>query len=183
MLKDDGTPAGVGEDGHLVITAPWPGMLRGQWGDADGQRFKEVYFSMFKGVFTTGDGCAIDADGDHWLKGRIDDVLNVAGHRIGTAEVESALVSHPKVAEAAVVGQHDPEWGEIVVAFVVPRAGAVLDALELDALCLAQIARFKRPKRYEIVDALPKNNYGKVLKTELRQRLKIEVPGARHGFP
>src|SRR5665648_844942 len=108
VLKDDGTPAGVGEDGHLVITAPWPGMLRGQWGDVDGKRFKEVYFSMFKGVFTTGDGCAIDADGDHWLKGRIDDVLNVSGHRISTSDVEGALVSHPKVAEAAVVGYpHD----------------------------------------------------------------------------
>ena len=96
VLKDDGTLAGVGEDGHLVITAPWPGMIRGTWGDVDGKRFKEVYFSMFKGVFTTGDGCAIDADGDHWLKGRIDDVLNVSGHRIGTSDVEGALVSYPE---------------------------------------------------------------------------------------
>ena len=102
------TPAGVGEDGHLCITAPWPGMIRGTWGDEDGKRFKEVYFSMFKGYYITGDGCAIDADGDHWLKGRIDDVLNVSGHRIGTSDVEGALVSHPAVAEAAVVGYpHD----------------------------------------------------------------------------
>ena len=104
VLNDKGEPAGVGEDGHLVITAPWPGMIRGTWGDTESKRFKEVYFSMFPGVFTTGDGCAIDADGDHWLKGRIDDVLNVSGHRIGTSDVEGALVSHPAVAEAAVVG-------------------------------------------------------------------------------
>ena len=105
VLNENGELAGrVGEDGHLCITHPWPGMIRGTWGDDDGKRFTEVYFSMFKGVYTTGDGCAIDADGDHWLKGRIDDVLNVSGHRIGTADVESALVSHPAVAEAAVVG-------------------------------------------------------------------------------
>ena len=108
VMRDDGSEADVDESGHLCIKAPWPGMIRGTWGDEDGKRFKEVYFSMFKGLYYTGDGCAIDADGDHWLKGRIDDVLNVSGHRIGTAEVESALVSHPAVAEAAVVGYpHD----------------------------------------------------------------------------
>ena len=123
VLKDDGEPAGVGEDGHLVITAPWPGMIRGTWGDDEGKRFKEVYFSMFKGVFTTGDGCAIDADGDHWLKGRIDDVLNVSGHRIGTSDVEGALVSYPEVAEAAVVGYPHPIKGTGIYAYVTLNDG------------------------------------------------------------
>jgi len=116
--KDDGTPAGKNEGGKLVIEKPWPGMLRGTYGDAENKRIKEVYFSMYPGVYFTGDGAGVDEDGDYWLMGRIDDVINISGHRLGTAEVESALVSHEAVAEAAVVGYPHDIKGEGIYAYV-----------------------------------------------------------------
>ena len=100
VLRDDGSPCGPNEGGKLCIEKPWPGMMRTMWGDH--ARFIDTYFTMYNDVYFSGDGCRIDEDGDYWLMGRIDDVVNVSGHRIGTAEVESALVSHAKVAEAAV---------------------------------------------------------------------------------
>ena len=118
---------------------------------------------------------ALDADGFLTLKDRSKDLIISGGSNIYPREVEEVLLTAPGVAEVAVVGAPDPEWGEIVVAFVVPQPGAALDARTLDAFCLDQIARFKRPKRYEIVDALPKNNYGKVLKTVLRERLAVDT--------
>ena len=123
------------------------------------------------GWLWTGDMGALDADGFLTLKDRSKDLIISGGSNIYPREVEEVLLHAPGVAEVAVVGAPDPEWGEIVVAFVVPKPGAALDAKTLDAFCLDQIARFKRPKRYELVDALPKNNYGKVLKTELRAAL------------
>jgi acetyl-CoA synthetase len=173
VLKDDGTPAGVGEDGHLVITAPWPGMLRGTWGDVDGKRFKEVYFSMFKGFFTTGDGCAIDADGDHWLKGRIDDVLNVSGHRIGTSDVEGALVSHPAVAEAAVVGYPHPIKGTGIYTYVVLNEGAEpSDDLkkELAVHVRKVVGPIATPDKMQFATTgLPKTRSGKIMRRILRK--------------
>ncbi len=114
---------------------------------------------------------ALDADGFLTLKDRSKDLIISGGSNIYPREVEEVLLTAPGVAEVAVVGAPDPEWGEVVVAFVVPQPGRALDSAALDAICLDHIARFKRPKRYEFVDALPKNNYGKVLKTALRSRL------------
>ena len=114
-MDDKGKPVPTNTGGKLVIRKPWPSMLRGIWGDP--QRYKEIYWSEVKGSYFTGDGCRQDKDGYFWIVGRIDDVLNVAGHRIGTAEVESALVSNPKVAEAAVVGRPDELKGQALVAF------------------------------------------------------------------
>ena len=154
-----------GEVGEVLIRGD--SVMTGYW------RNPEASAAALRGGWLwTGDMGALDANGFLTLKDRSKDLIISGGSNIYPREVEEALLLHPDVAEAAVVGEPDPEWGESVVAFVVPRAGKVLDANALDALCLAQIARFKRPKRYEIVDALPKNNYGKVLKTELRQRLR-----------
>ena len=178
VLKDDGTPAGVGEDGHLVITAPWPGMLRGQWGDVDGKRFKEVYFSMFKGVFTTGDGCAIDADGDHWLKGRIDDVLNVSGHRISTSDVEGALVSHPKVAEAAVVGYPHEIKGIGIYAYVTLNTGVEpSDDLKKELVVHVRkvIGPIATPDKMQFSSGLPKTRSGKIMRRILRKIAEGEL--------
>jgi acetyl-CoA synthetase len=173
VLTDKGEPAAVGEDGHLVITAPWPGMIRGTWGDIEGKRFKEVYFSMFPGVFTTGDGCAIDADGDHWLKGRIDDVLNVSGHRIGTSDVEGALVSHPAVAEAAVVGYPHPIKGTGIYTYVVLNEGAEpSDDLkkELAVHVRKVVGPIATPDKMQFAaTGLPKTRSGKIMRRILRK--------------
>jgi acetyl-CoA synthetase len=172
VLKDDGTPADVGEDGHLVITAPWPGMIRGTWGDVEGKRFREVYFSMFKGVFTTGDGCAIDKDGDHWLKGRIDDVLNVSGHRIGTSDVEGALVSHPKVAEAAVVGYPHAIKGTGIYAYVTLNSDVEpSDDLkkELAVHVRKVVGPIATPDKMQFAPGLPKTRSGKIMRRILRK--------------
>ena len=108
-----------GGGGYLVLTEPWPSMLRGIWGDPE--RYEETYWSRFPGVYFAGDGAKKDEDGDLWLLGRVDDVMNVSGHRISTTEIESALVSHPRVAEAAVVGATDETTGQAIVAFVILR--------------------------------------------------------------
>jgi acetyl-CoA synthetase len=121
VVDDKGNPVPKNAGGKLVIRKPWPGMLRGIWGDP--QRFMETYWNEVKGCYFTGDGCRQDKDGYFWIVGRIDDVLNVAGHRIGTAEVESALVSNPMVAEAAVVGRPDDLKGQVLVAFVTLKTG------------------------------------------------------------
>ncbi len=121
ILRDDGKPVGLNEGGKLCIKKPWPGMMRTTWGDH--QRFIETYFTMYPNIYFTGDGCRIDEDGDYWLMGRIDDVVNVSGHRIGTAEVESALVSHPKVAEAAVAPMPHDIKGQGLYAFVTLKDG------------------------------------------------------------
>ena len=121
MVKRDGTPCGPNEGGILVIKKPWPSMLRGIYGDDE--RYTKAYWSEIPGVYFTGDGARQDEDGYFWVVGRIDDVLNVAGHRLGTAEIESALVSHPSVAEAAVVGPPDELKGQAIFCFVTPKNG------------------------------------------------------------
>ncbi|MCI0481295.1 MAG: acetate--CoA ligase, partial [Candidatus Dadabacteria bacterium] len=123
VLKEDGSNAGPNEGGYLVIEKPWPGMLRGTYGDPENKRIKEVYFSRFPGKYFTGDGARYDEDGDYWLMGRIDDVINISGHRLGTAEVESALVSHESVAEAAVVGYPHEIKGEGIYVYVTLKEG------------------------------------------------------------
>ncbi len=172
ILKEDGTPAETNEGGYLVIEKPWPGMLRGMFGDIEGKRFKEVYFSRFPGKYFTGDGARIDEDGDFWLMGRIDDVLNVSGHRIGTAEVESALVSHEKVAEAAVVGYPHEIKGEGIYAFVVLQEGVRSDeALEesLKNHVRNMIGPIAKPDRIQFTPGLPKTRSGKIMRRILRK--------------
>src|SRR6185369_13585799 len=122
VVDAEGRPVGNGEGGYLVITRPWPAMLRTIWGDD--QRYRDTYWSRFDGLYFAGDGAKKDDDGDIWLLGRVDDVMNVSGHRISTTEVESALVAHPAVAEAAVVGASDPTTGQGIVAFCILRGAA-----------------------------------------------------------
>ncbi len=161
-------PPNVG--GYLVIRRPWPAMLRSIYGDPE--RFQRQYWSEIPHVYFTGDGCRRDKDGYFWIVGRIDDVLNVAGHRIGTAEVESALVSHPKVAEAAVVGRPDALKGQALVAFVTARSDVnVSPALkeELRAHVATQIGPIAKPDDIRFAEALPKTRSGKIMRRLLKQ--------------
>ncbi|MEY4582910.1 MAG: hypothetical protein RL701_7613, partial [Pseudomonadota bacterium] len=157
VLREDGSEAAANEGGLLVIDKPWPSMLRTIWGDDE--RFKEQYFSRFPGKYFTGDGARKDADGFLWVMGRIDDVVNVAGHRLGTAEIESALVSHPSVAEAAAIGIPDELTGQAIVVFVTLK-GHVLPSPELHTALLDHVAKeigkFARPKAIRFADAVPK---------------------------
>jgi acetyl-CoA synthetase len=156
--------------GKLVIRKPWPAMLRGLWGDP--QRYKAVYWSEVQGSYFTGDGSRQDKDGYFWIVGRIDDVLNVAGHRIGTAEVESALVSHPKVAEAAVVGRPDDLKGQALVAFVTLKGNVQADAglrEELRQHVAKEIGSVAKPDDIRFAEALPKTRSGKIMRRLLKQ--------------
>lgn len=172
ILKEDGTKASVNEGGYLVIEKPWPGMLRGTWGDPKNERVKEIYFTRFPGVYFTGDGCRIDEEGDYWLLGRIDDVLNVSGHRLATAEVESALVSHEAVAEAAVVGCPHEVKGEGIYAYVILKDG--YDASEslrkvLEGHVRQVIGPIAKPDVILFVPGLPKTRSGKIMRRILRR--------------
>ena len=156
--------------GYLVIRRPWPSMLRTIWGDPE--RYRRQYWSEIPHVYFTGDGCRRDKDGYFWIVGRIDDVLNVAGHRIGTAEVESALVSHPKVAEAAVVGRPDDLKGQALVAFVIPRSGVHATPElkeELRAHVATQIGSLAKPDDIRFSEALPKTRSGKIMRRLLKE--------------
>ena len=158
------------EGGHLIIQKPWPSMLRTVWGDPE--RFERQYFSQYPGNYFTGDGARRDADGYYLILGRVDDVLNVSGHRLGTMEVESALVSHPAVAEAAVVGRPDPIKGEGIVAFVTLKTGQTPSAelaQELKAHVVKAIGAIARPDEIRLTDALPKTRSGKIMRRLLRQ--------------
>ena len=165
VLRDDGSPADVDEGGYLVIKRPWPGLMRRVYGDPE--RFKNTYFVRFPGVYTTGDGARVDEDGYYWLMGRIDDVINVSGHRIGTAEVESALVSHDKVVEAAVVGIPHEIKGQGIYAFVTLMANVQKsDELkkELVAHVRKEIGPIATPDRIQFADGLPKTRSGKIMR-------------------
>ena len=170
VLRDDGTPAAPNEGGKLCIKKPWPGMMRTTWGDHE--RFIDTYFTMYKDIYFTGDGCRIDPDGDYWLMGRIDDVVNVSGHRIGTAEVESALVSHPKVAEAAVAPMPHDIKGQALYAFVTLKDGVhPSDELkkELIAHVRKEIGPIAAPDKLQFAPALPKTRSGKIMRRILRK--------------
>jgi len=170
VLKQDGTPAGVNEEGSLVIKSPWPGLARTIWGDPE--RYAQIYFGQFKGAYFTGDGARVDEGRDYHLLGRIDDVINVSGHRLGTAEIESALVAHPKVAEAAVVGFPHEIKGQGIYAFVILKAG--LEASpelikELHGEVRKEIGPIARPDSIQFVDGLPKTRSGKIMRRILRK--------------
>jgi acetyl-CoA synthetase len=173
IIDDEGKEVGPGQGGYLTITEPWPSMLRGIWGDPE--RYKETYWSRFEGKYFAGDGAKFDADGDLWLLGRVDDVMNVSGHRLSTAEIESALVSHPFVAEAAVVGAKDETTGQAIVAFVILRAshqdqiGSDQDTSKLlrDHVT-KEIGPIAKPRTIFVVSELPKTRSGKIMRRLLR---------------
>jgi len=168
ILREDGTPAGVNEGGYLVIKKPWPGLMRQVYGEPE--RFKKTYFVRFPGVYTTGDGARKDEDGYYWLMGRIDDVINVSGHRVGTAEVESALVSHPKVAEAAVVGFPHELKGQGIYAFVTLKTGEERTEelkKELVKHVRKEIGPTCTPDKIQFADSLPKTRSSKIMRRVL----------------
>jgi acetyl-CoA synthetase len=172
VLKENGSPASVNEGGYLVIEKPWPGMLRGTYGDPENKRIKEVYFSRFPGVYFTGDGARVDEDGDYWLMGRVDDVINVSGHRLGTAEVESALVSHEAVAEAAVVGYPHEIKGEGIYVYVTLKDGfKATDDLKkiLVGHVRSVIGPIASPDKLQFAPGLPKTRSGKIMRRILRK--------------
>lgn len=171
IVSDEGVSVGKDEGGLLVVTEPWPSMLRGIWGDMD--RFRETYWAKFaeQGYYFAGDGARFDRDGDLWLMGRVDDVMNVSGHRLSTAEIESALVGHPAVAEAAVVGAHDDTTGQAVVAFVILRSeSADLEDASgaLRAHVTSAIGAIARPRELYVVAELPKTRSGKIMRRLLQ---------------
>ncbi|MFZ9771271.1 MAG: acetate--CoA ligase [Ilumatobacteraceae bacterium] len=152
--------------GYLTLTQPWPGMLRGIWGDAE--RYQQTYWSRFEGRYFAGDGAKLDEDGYLWLLGRVDDVMNVSGHRISTTEVESALVSHPSVAEAAVVGANDATTGQAIIAYVTLRGGEQVDEKVLREHVAKEIGAIAKPKTIYFTPDLPKTRSGKIMRRLLR---------------
>ena len=171
VVDDKGNPVPNGHGGFLILDQPWPSMLRGVWGEDE--RYKETYWSRFNGIYFAGDGAKLDNDGAIWLMGRVDDVMNVSGHRISTTEVESALVSHPSVAEAAVVGAADEMTGQGIVAFVilrggVPSAGGEELVKELRAHVTKEIGAIARPRQIMVVAELPKTRSGKIMRRLLK---------------
>ena len=171
VVDDRAKPVPDGSGGYLVLTEPWPSMLRGIWGDPE--RFRETYWSRYEGLYFAGDGAKKDEDGDIWLLGRVDDVMNISGHRISTTEVESALVSHPAVAEAAVVGATDATTGQGIVAFVIPISGAEgAEGVEfVQALrnhVAHEIGPIAKPRQILVVPELPKTRSGKIMRRLLR---------------
>jgi acetyl-CoA synthetase len=173
IIDNDGNSVGNDEGGYLVITQPWPGMLRGIWGDDE--RYKETYWSRFPGRYFAGDGAKRDQDGDIWLLGRVDDVMNISGHRISTTEVEHALVSHPSVAEAAAVGASDATTGQAIVAFVTVKGAGTPDApyseafvRELRDHVAHEIGPIAKPRQIMLTPELPKTRSGKIMRRLLR---------------
>ena len=171
VVDDSAHEVGKGHGGYLILDKPWPSMLRGVWGEPE--RYKENYWSKYEGVYFAGDGAKLDSDGAYWLLGRVDDVMNVSGHRISTTEVESALVSHEEVAEAAVVGANDAMTGQAIVAFVILRGGidhtkgeALISALK--AHVVKEIGAIARPRQILVVNELPKTRSGKIMRRLLR---------------
>ncbi|MCZ7385392.1 MAG: acetate--CoA ligase [Candidatus Methanoperedens sp.] len=170
VLRADGKEADVNEGGQLVIKKPWPGMMRTVYGDH--QRFKDKYFTTFPGLYQTEDGARKDEDGYYWIMGRLDDVIKVSGHRLGTAEIESSLVSHNAVAEAAVVGYPHEVKGEAVYAFVTLKEGRVKSSelkAELTAHVRNSIGPIAKPEKLQFADALPKTRSGKIMRRILRK--------------
>jgi acetyl-CoA synthetase len=169
ILDGDGNEVKAPNGGFLALTKPWPGMLRGIWGDDE--RYVETYWSRWKNVYFAGDGSHRDKDGYFWIMGRIDDVMNISGHRIGTMEVESAIVAHPQVAEAAVVGRPDDLTGTAIVAFVTPRGGVHADAQLAESVrdeVAKHIGAIAKPKDIRFTEALPKTRSGKIMRRLLR---------------
>ncbi len=178
VLNEKGEQAKADEGGYLCITRPWPGMLRGTYGDPENRRMKEVYFSKFRGMYFSGDGARVDGDGDYWLMGRVDDVINVSGHRIGTAEVESALVSHEAVAESAVVGFPHAIKGEGIYSYVTLKEGLVpTDDLKKSLIghVRSVIGPIAAPDKMQFASGLPKTRSGKIMRRILRKIARGDI--------
>jgi acetyl-CoA synthetase len=176
VIRQDGSEAGVNEGGYLVITKPWPGIMRGVYGDPG--RFKNTYFVQYPGLYFTGDGARRDKDGYFWLMGRVDDVINVSGHRIGTAELESILAAHPKVAEAAVVGYPHNIKGEGIYAYITVKDNVeVTEDLHLKLIqhVRKEIGPIASPDVIHFADALPKTRSGKIMRRILRKIAAGEI--------
>jgi acetyl-CoA synthetase len=170
VVTKEGEPVPLGQGGLLVVRKPWPSMARTIWGDAE--RYQEAYFSEIPGSYFTGDGARWDADGYYWLMGRVDDVINVSGHRLGTMEIESALVAHPKVAEAAVVGRPDDMKGQAIAAFVTLDEGYEPSEelrQELRKWVAKEIGALARPDDLRFTQMLPKTRSGKIMRRLLRE--------------
>jgi acetyl-CoA synthetase len=169
-VDESGVSVPDGSGGYLVLTEPWPSMLRTIWGND--QRYIDTYWSRFPGRYFAGDGAKRDTDGDIWLLGRVDDVMNISGHRLSTTEIESALVSHPKVAEAAVVGAADETTHQAIAAFVILRSeagdGGPEVVQELRDHVVKVIGRIARPRNILVVAELPKTRSGKIMRRLLR---------------
>jgi acetyl-CoA synthetase len=169
VVDEAGNSVPLGGGGYLVLERPWPAMLRGIYGDPE--RYEQTYWSRYPGRYFAGDGCKRDEEGYYWLLGRVDDVMNVSGHRISTTEVESALVSHPSVAEAAVVGRSDPLTGQAIFSYVILRSGfEPSDELggKLREHVAEMIGKFARPKQILFTPDLPKTRSGKIMRRLLR---------------
>jgi acetyl-CoA synthetase len=178
IVDGEGKSVPFGGGGYLVLKRPWPAMLRGIYGDPE--RYKETYWSRFPGMYFAGDGAKRDDEGYFWLLGRVDDVMNVSGHRLSTTEIESALVSHPSVAEAAVVGGPDPVTGEAIIAFVILRLGNEPTAElgnELRSHVATKISPIAKPKSLMFVPDLPKTRSGKIMRRLLRDIAQGRVLG------
>jgi acetyl-CoA synthetase len=179
-VDEQGEPVGNGQGGLLVVQRPWPSMVRTIWGDD--QRFIDTYWAKFGDQYFAGDGARLDEDGDVWLLGRVDDVMNVSGHRLSTAEIESALVEHHAVAESAVVGADDETTGQAVVAFVILKSQQTIltpenAEQELKKHVAAQIGAIARPRQVFVVNELPKTRSGKIM----RRLLKDAAEGREIG--
>ena len=169
VFNNEGQEVPPGGGGYLVIRKPWPAMLRGIYGDPE--RYQETYWNRWKDTYFVGDGARVDEDGDFWLLGRVDDVMNVSGHRISTIEVESALVDHPKVAEAAVCGRNDPQTGQAIVAYVTLKAGEEGSVEMLEELrnhVARKIGPIAKPANIVFTPELPKTRSGKIMRRLLR---------------
>ncbi len=168
IVDESGKPVGVNQGGWLTIAHPWPGMLRGIWGDDE--RYQEVYWSKVKGKYLAGDNARCDDDGYYWIMGRIDDVLNVSGHRLSTIEIESALVSHPNVAEAAAVGRPDELKGEAIAVFVTLKNAEPSEELRasLKQHVRKEIGALAQPDDIRFTGSLPKTRSGKIMRRLLK---------------
>jgi acetyl-CoA synthetase len=165
VVDDHGEPVHRG-GGYLTLTRPWPSMMRGIWGDPE--RFQRTYWSQYPGRYFAGDGAKLDDDGYLWLLGRVDDVMNVSGHRISTTEVESSLVAHPAVAEAAVVGANDATTGQAIIAYVTLRSGCDVSEADLRNHVGGDIGSIAKPKTIYFTPDLPKTRSGKIMRRLLR---------------
>jgi acetyl-CoA synthetase len=178
IVNEDGHPVAPNEEGYLVIKTPWPSMLRTLYNDPD--RYVQQYWSRFPGVYMTGDSARRDEDGYYWVIGRVDDVIKVSGYRLGTAEIESALVSHPSVAEAAAIGLPHEMKGNAIHAYVILKAGqAKTDHLaeELRMHVAHELGPIAKPEQITVVDALPKTRSGKIMRRVLKARALGKDPG------
>jgi len=179
VYDEAGNPVGNGGAGYLVITEPWPAMLRSLW--QDNKRYKDTYWSQYPGVYFSGDGAKLDDDSSFWLLGRVDDVMNVSGHRMSTTEIESALVSHPMVAEAAVVGAADATTGQSIEAFVIlresARGGGDDVVKQLRDHVAKQIGAIAKPRSIMVVPDLPKTRSGKIMRRLLKDVAEKREPG------